>query len=231
MKTRCSTWNIRKHEMDSFAQFLQDVEEAGHRLDADKIEAFGRFGDEIRRVNTVLGLISQNDVDRIPLRHFLDSLMPALKGILPTDGTILDIGSGGGFPGIPLAIFLPGTDFVLVESNRKKSVFLRKMRRVLALHNVTVRNNRAESLAEIIPGRSYDGAVARAVASVSQLVTWCERVLKPGGRLICYKGLHPEEEIDAARTIMKEQDMIMEGIHTYDAGSLEPPALVVLRKR
>lgn len=231
MKTRCSTWNIQKHEMDSFAQFLQGVEESGHRLDADKIEAFDRYRDEIRRVNTALGLISKNDVDRIPSRHFLDSLTPALKGIIPTGGTMLDIGSGGGFPGIPLAIFLPDTDFVLVESNRKKSVFLRKMRRVLALSNVTVQNDRAESLAETLPGRLYDGAVARAVASIGQLANWSGGVLKPGGKLICYKGPRPEEEIDAARTIMKEQDMILEGMHTYEAGASELPTLVVLRKR
>ena len=217
--------------MDSFAQFLQEVEEAGHRLDAHKIGTFSQYGDEIRRVNPALGLISKNDMARIPLRHFLDSLTPALKGILPTGGTMLDIGSGGGFPGIPLAIFLPDTNFVLVESNRKKSAFLRKMRRVLALNNVTVQNDRAESLAETLPGRLYDGAVARAVASIGQLATWCGRVLKPGGKLICYKGPHPEEEIDAARNIMKEQDMILEGIHTYEAGASEPPTLVVLRKR
>ena len=217
--------------MDSFAQFLQDVEEAGHRLDAHKIATFSQYGDEIRRVNPALGLISKNDMARIPLRHFLDSLTPALKGILPTGGKMLDIGSGGGFPGIPLAIFLPDTNFVLVESNRKKSAFLRKMRRVLALNNVTVQNDRAESLAETLPGRLYDGAVARAVASIGQLATWCGRVLKPGGKLICYKGPHPEEEIDAARNIMKEQDMILEGIHTYEAGASEPPTLVVLRKR
>ena len=217
--------------MDSFAQFLQDVEETGHRLDAHKIGTFSQYGDEIRRVNPALGLISKNDMARIPLRHFLDSLTPALKGILPTGGTMLDIGSGGGFPGIPLAIFLPDTNFVLVESNRKKSAFLRKMRRVLALNNVTVQNDRAESLAETLPGRLYNGAVARAVASIGQLAIWCGRVLKPGGKLICYKGPHPEEEIDAARNIMKEQDMILEGIHTYEAGASEPPTLVVLRKR
>lgn len=221
--------------MDSFAQFLQGIEETGHRLDADKIGAFGQYRTEIQRVNTLLGLISKNDMDRIPLRHFLDSLTPALEGVLPTDGTILDVGSGGGFPGIPLAIFMPDTDFVLVESNRKKSVFLRKMRRVLVLNNVTVKHTRAESL----PGleRLYDGAVARAVASIDQLATWCGRVLKPGGKLICYKGPKPEEEIGSARAAIAAQGMVLDDIHRYNEdtpGPSEPPGpptLVVLRKQ
>ncbi|MCY3772893.1 MAG: 16S rRNA (guanine(527)-N(7))-methyltransferase RsmG [Gemmatimonadetes bacterium] len=214
--------------MDSFAQFLQDVGDTGHQLDAHKIGAFGRYRDEIRRVNTVFGLISRNDMDRIPSRHFLDSLMPVLKGILPTDGTILDIGSGGGFPGIPLAILLPDTDFVLVESNRRKSTFLRKMRRVLVLNNVTVEHTRAESLLE--PEKLYDGAVARAVASIGQLVTWCGPVLKPEGKLICYKGPMPEEETKSARAAMAAQGMVVDGIHRYDADAPRSPTLVVLRK-
>lgn len=218
--------------MDSFAQFQLSIEETGHRLDADKIEAFSRYRAELLRVNTLLGLISKNDLVRIPLRHFLDSLAPALKGVLPTGGTVLDIGSGGGFPGIPLAIFMPETNFVLVESNRKKSVFLRKMGRVLVLDNVTVTHTRAESLPE--PERLYDGAVARAVASIGQLVTWCGRVLKPGGELICYKGPKPEEEIDSASAAISAQGMVLDGIHRYNAadpGSPGMPTLVVLRKQ
>ena len=221
--------------MDSFAQFLQGIEKTGHQLDPYKIEAFGRYHAEIRRVNTVLGLISKNDLDRIPLRHFLDSLTPALQGVLPTGGTILDIGSGGGFPGIPLAIFAPDTDFVLVESNRKKSVFLRKMRRVLVLNNVTVKHTRAESLPEL--ERSCDGAVARAVTSIGHLAIWCGRVLKPGGKLICYKGPKFEEEIESARAAIAAQNMVLDGIHRYNddvsgpSSLAGPPTLVVLRKQ
>ena len=218
-------------EMDSFVQFLHGVEEAGHRLDADKTEVFRRYQDEIRRVNALLGLVSENDMDRIPLRHFLDSLTPALKGVLPKGGTILDLGSGGGFPGIPLAIFMPDADFVLVESNLKKNVFLRKMKRVLELNNVTIRHTRAESIPET--ERLFDAAVARAVASIGQLTTWCGRVLKPGGKLICYKGPKPEEETDSAMEAIAAQGMELDGIHRYDAripGSPGSLTLVVLKK-
>lgn len=217
--------------MEPFAQFLLAVEKAGYGLDARKIGAFVRYQEELLRVNSLLGLISRNDAERIPSRHFLDSLTPALKGVLPTGGRILDIGSGGGFPGIPLAIFMPDTDFMLVESNRKKSTFLRKTRRVLALNNVTVHNDRVESLAGTMPGGLYDGAVARAVASIAQLAAWCGSVLKPDGKLICYKGPGPEEEIGSARTIMEKQDLILEGIYSYDFGASGSSTLVVLSKQ
>ncbi len=216
--------------MDAFAHLVHGIEKTGHRLDDRQIQAFIRYRDEIRRVNKSLGLISKNDLDRIPTRHFLDSLTPVFKGILPTSGEILDIGSGGGFPGIPLAIFLPCAEFVLVESNRKKSTFLRHMMRVLALKNVTVHTSRAESLPALISEKRYDVAVTRAVGSIGQMAGWCVNVLKPGGKLICYKGPNPDEEIESAGTALEKQGMMVEGIYRYEEGLTGSPTLVVLRK-
>ena len=230
MNNRCSTWNITNHDMDAIAHFAESVEKTGHRLDCGKLEAFGLYREEILRVNGLLGLISKNDVDRILLRHFLDSLTPALNDVIPAGAIILDIGSGGGLPGIPLAIFLPDTDFVLVESSRKKITFLRHARRILSLSNVTVLHNRAESLSKAAPGKVYDGAVARAVGSIGQLAAWSSCVLKPGGKLICYKGPNPEEEIEASRKVMEDQGMVLENIHRYEPGYLSSLTLVVLKK-
>ena len=162
------------------------------------------------------------------MRHFLDALTPALMGLLPADGKMLDIGSGGGLPGIPLAILMPDTQFVLIESNRRKSTFLSKMRRELMLDNVTVKLARVESIPK--PSELYDGAVARAVASVSRLVTWSGRMLKPGGKLVCYKGPKPEEEIESARAVLEEEKMVLEDIYRYHEDVSESPTLVVLRK-
>lgn len=216
--------------MESIEQFVHGIEELGHRLDTRKYGAFDRYLGEIRRVNGQLGLISRNDLDRIPTRHFLDSVMPVLLGIMPNGGTAIDIGSGGGLPGIPLAIMLSGTRFVLVESNRKKCVFLRQARRVLGLDNVDVCNVRMEMFPENDPGVLYDVAVARAVGTVGQLVGWCGSVLKPGAVLICYKGPGPEEEIESAKPVLEAQGMVWEGTYSYDEGTRDAPTLVVLRK-
>lgn len=216
--------------MDSLEQFVHGIEQHGHRLNARKYGAFERYLGEIHRVNGRLGLISRNDLDRIPTRHFLDSVMPVLMGIMPTGGTVVDVGSGGGLPGIPLAIMLPGTQFVLVESNRKKCAFLGQARRVIGMDNVNVRNMRMEMLPDEDPSVLYDVAVARAVDTVGQLVGWCGSVLKPGAMLICYKGPRPEEEIESAESVMEAQGMVWEGTYPYEEGTPESPTLVVLKK-
>lgn len=216
--------------MDSFKQFVHGMEQLGHPLDARKIRAFEQYLYEIRRVNHVLQIISRNDLERIPSRHFLDSLMPALKGVLPLGGVIVDIGSGGGLPGIPLTIFLPGTNFVTVESNQKKCAFLNLVRRVLSLENLNVCHSRMEQLPERTSGNKYDGAVARAVGSIERLVEWSGPVLKPGGKLVCYKGPGPEAEIESAEAVMEEQDMVWEATVPYEEGVGDSPTLVVIRK-
>ncbi len=217
--------------MESLEHFVHGIEQRGYRLDARKYGAFGRYLYDIRRVNGRLGLISRNDLDRIPTRHFLDSVMPVMMGIISPVGAVIDVGSGGGLPGIPLAIMLPETQFVLVESNRKKCAFLGQARRALGLDNVNVCNMRMEMLTEGDPGVLYDFAVARAVGTIGQLVEWCGSLLKPGAILICYKGPGPEEEIEAAATVMEAQGMVWEGTYPYEEGNTGSPTLVVLKKR
>lgn len=216
--------------MDSIEHFVHGMEKLGHRLDARKIRAFEQYLYEIRRINRTLQITSTNDLERIPSRHFLDSLMPALKGVLPRGGVIVDIGSGGGFPGIPLAIFVPGTNFVTVESNGKKCAFLRMVKRALPLENLNVCDVRIERLTERAPDSMYDGAVARAVSSIGQLVEWSGPILKPGGKLVCYKGPRPEKEIDLAAPAMETQGMVWEATVPYEEGVSDSPTLVVLRK-
>ena len=216
--------------METIELFALRIEELGHRLDDRQIEAFERYLAEIKRVNSQLKLVSRNDLQRIPTRHFLDSVMPSLQGILPLGGSIIDIGSGGGFPGIPLGILLPDTSILLVESNQKKSTFLRQVRRVLSLKNVNVCNERVEKLSEFNTDRLYDCAVARAVGSIGQLAGWCGGVLKPGGKLICYKGPDSEGEIESAGNVLEAEGIVWEGTHSYDESRRDSPTLVVLRK-
>ena len=156
--------------------------------------------------------------------------MPVLKGVLPASGVIVDIGSGGGLPGIPLAIFLPGTQFVLVESNQKKCAFLNLVRRALSLDNLNVYSDRIERLPEQTPDSKYDVAVARAVGSIGQLVEWSGPILKPGGKLVCYKGPGPEEEIESAASVMETRGMVWEATVSYEEGVVDAPTLVVFKK-
>jgi 16S rRNA (guanine527-N7)-methyltransferase len=122
-------------------------------------------------------------------KHVIDSLSvrPWLRG-----ERVADVGSGAGFPGIPLAIVEPGRHFTLIESTGKKCRFLDHLRDALGLANVTVVQSRAESYR---PEERFDTVVARAVGPVSELVRVAGPLVAGGGRLLAMKGRYPEEEL------------------------------------
>ena len=123
-------------------------------------------------------------------RHVLDSLSvrPWLRG-----PAVADIGSGAGFPGIPLAIVVPEFQFTLIESTGKKARFLTHVRDTLRLDNVTVVNERAE---KFHPHAPFSSVLARAVGSVADLLRYSASLVGPGGRLLAMKGRLPKNEID-----------------------------------
>ena len=122
-------------------------------------------------------------------KHLLDSLSvrPHLRG-----QRVADVGSGAGFPGIPLAIVTPGTHFALIESVGKKCRFLEHVRDALGLANVEVVNSRAEAHK---PALRYDTVLARAVGPVADLVRYAGPLVVGGGRLLAMKGRVPEDEL------------------------------------
>jgi 16S rRNA (guanine527-N7)-methyltransferase len=122
-------------------------------------------------------------------KHLLDSLSvrPHLRG-----QRVADVGSGAGFPGIPLAIVTPGTHFALIESVGKKCRFLEHVRDALGLANVEVVNSRAEAHE---PELRYDTVLARAVGPVADLVRYAGPLVAGGGRLLAMKGRVPEDEL------------------------------------
>jgi 16S rRNA (guanine527-N7)-methyltransferase len=122
-------------------------------------------------------------------KHVLDSLSvrPHLRG-----QRVADVGSGAGFPGIPLAIVTPGTHFALIESVAKKCRFLEHCRDALGLANVEVVHSRAEAHK---PAQRYDTVLARAVGPVADLVRYAGPLVAGGGRLLAMKGRVPEDEL------------------------------------
>lgn len=146
-------------------------------------------------------LVSQADRTRLRERH----LAPSLAGLelLPERGKVLDIGSGGGFPALPLAILTPHLTYTLVESNSRKAAFLRRVsRETECAQRVTVLCSRVEELVHS-HGSQFSCITARAVAELPTLVNWSLPLLAPGGRLLFWKGRDWRSEGDPAKLGLK----------------------------
>lgn len=143
------------------------------------------------RWNKTYNLTAIRDPGQMVTRHLLDSL--AMAPFFST-GTLADLGTGPGLPGIPLAITHPGLQVTLVESNGKKCRFMREAVRKLGLSNARVAESRAEALDE--PG-AYDNLTARAMDTLAGIIAVGGHLLRPGGRLLAMKGVVPHEEIAA----------------------------------
>jgi len=156
-------------------------------------EAVTRCAEHLRLIekwNRVHNLTAVRETDQMVVLHLLDSL-----SVLPHLGSarsVLDVGSGAGLPGIPLAIARPDLAVTLLDSSRKKTVFLDQARTELGLSNVTVTCERVEQWK---PDQTFDVVVSRAFAELGEFVDQARHLLAPGGRMIAMKGVYPFEEI------------------------------------
>ncbi len=146
----------------------------------------------LARWNATYNLTAVRDPAQMVPRHLLDSL--AMQPFVRDLGTLADLGTGPGLPGIPLAIATPSLRVTLVESNGKKARFLREAVRQLGLANAEVAESRIEAFH---PQAGFDAITARALATLPQILALGGHLLAPGGRLLAMKGVHPEEEIAA----------------------------------
>lgn len=147
--------------------------------------------------NEQINVISRKDIQSLYEKHVLHSLSIAAVAGFKDGMQIIDIGTGGGFPGVPLAIFFPEVQFLLVDSIGKKLKVVEAVCEVADIRNVATMHGRAEE----IKGRKFDFAVSRAVAPLAQLWTWAKPLLKKGADaeikngLICLKGGDLAQEI------------------------------------
>ena len=145
--------------------------------------------DELERWNRKVNLTAVRDRDEMVTAHIEDSLSarPLLKG-----GRILDVGTGAGFPGLPLAIVEPEREFHLIDSNNKKIQFVLHVVGLLGLDNVTAVKARGEDYA---PGQRFDTVIARALAALPKLVEIAGHHVGEDGVFVALKGRYPEEEL------------------------------------
>lgn len=172
-------------------------------LSQEMLNKFSKYRDLLLEWNEKFNLTAITDKDEIEEKHFIDSLSLD-KYVDLDDKTLLDVGSGAGFPGIPLAIAHPTCKVHLLESNGKKVKFLNEMVKELELNNVTVINVRAE---EYNKRESFNLVTARAVKELNILLEICFHFVKVGGQFIAYKSSNINNEIENAKHAYKVLDI------------------------
>ena len=172
--------------------------ESAVALCGESLPALRSFALDIAAYGEELGLVGPRELDRLWTRHILNS---ALLARLVGPGTLADIGSGAGFPGLVVAIMRPDVACTLIEPLGRRATWLEDESRRLGLHNVTVVNQRAEDVA----GQArYDFVTARAVSALKTLIPLVVPLVRPGGELVLMKGERVDQEIrDAASVLVK----------------------------
>jgi 16S rRNA (guanine527-N7)-methyltransferase len=165
---------------------------------------------ELMKWNRKINLTAITEDREIIIKHFLDSFS-FMKGFTPGPGmALLDMGSGAGFPALPVKIACPEMAITMVESVKKKASFLRHIVRTLGLSGVEVVDRRIEELSESYWTR-FDLVTARAFAAMDKALTSGSAFLKPGGLMILSRG--PEEEIDGA--VLEQKGFTLEGTELF----------------
>lgn len=166
----------------------------------------------IAKWNRVHNLTAVREPERMVVLHLLDSL--SVLAHVASARTLLDVGTGPGLPGIPLAIARPDLQVTLLDSSHKKTAFLRQAKTELGLDNVEVVCERVE---QWHPGRTFDAVVSRAFAELAEFVTQARHLVAPDGLLVAMKGVHPFEEIARIPATHRVQGVVELAVPTLDA--------------
>jgi len=200
----------------------------GVELTPKEIGLFNAFAEELKKWNRKINLTAIKDDREIAVKHFADSL--SLLGRLKTPGTLLDIGSGGGFPAIPLKIMLPQLSVVSVDAVEKKVLFQRHAARILQLQDFSALHLRAEDLTKS-HAATFDSIVSRAFSDLPFFVTLAVPLLRNGGQIIAMKGREGREEALAAEKQLNDLGAkVVDCIHFKLPGSAAERFLVVVEK-
>ncbi len=175
--------------MSSLQQILTDgLSYQGLKLSMEQQQQLVTYVELLDKWNKAYNLTSVRDPQQMMIRHILDSL--ALVPLLQPDQHYIDVGTGPGLPGIPLAIALPDAKFTLLDTLGKRVRFMLQVKHLLKLNNITPVQSRVEDFQAELP---FDAILSRAFASINDMLNWCGHL---GSTFLAMKGIYPQEELD-----------------------------------
>ncbi len=201
-----------------------DAPGAAAEIFGDRLDIARRYADLLADAGVERGLIGPREVDRIWERHILNSAVVA--ELIEPSARLVDVGSGAGLPGLPLAIARPDLSVTLLEPMLRRTEFLAEAVEVLGL-SVAVVRGRAEEPGIVAAIGGADAVVSRAVADIEKLTRWCLPLLRPGGRMLALKGDRAEAEVAEHRLSLKRLGVVEVEVVRCGVGHLSPPTTVV----
>ena len=214
--------------------FKNKIMELSKKIDINiseiQVEKFNEYMQLLLEWNKKINLTAITDESEIILKHFIDSLT-VLKYV-KDNNKIIDVGTGAGFPGIPLAIMNLNIDISLLDSLNKRINFLNEVSNKLELKNIKTIHGRAEDFGQNKETREkFDVAVSRAVANMTTLAEYLLPFVKVGGYAICMKGPNIEEELDKAKFAIKELGGIIEKVDNFNLPDSDIERNIVIIKK
>ena len=186
------------------ALIVEGAKAFGLALDQKQVSRFAAHASELIKWNKKFNLTTITDPRDMALKHYLDSIVPANR--IPPFSALLDIGSGGGFPGIPLKIVCPSIELTLIDGSRKKISFLKHALRSLQINDVEARQTRSEQLVDHPDFVSaFDVIACRALSSLGAFVQMALPLLAEEGIIIAWRGNVSQSEIDALQSDVLEK--------------------------
>ena len=208
----------------------EKLNEFNIEISDNQLEKFDKYMRLLLEWNEKINLTAIVEPDEVKIKHFLDSLT-VLKYI-HDDDKVIDIGTGAGFPGIPLKIMKPDAKITLLDSLNKRINFLNIVIEELGLKNIETIHGRAEEFARNKMYREkYDVAVSRAVANLSTLTEYMLPFVKVGGRCICMKGANVKEELDKAKNAIQELGGKIEKIDNFYLSNNDNERNIIIIKK
>jgi 16S rRNA (guanine527-N7)-methyltransferase len=195
-------------DADEFQALIESAPTYGVEVSRPQLNLFRVYLDELWDWNLHMNLTGLSSRREMVLELFLDSLIPA--PFIPATGKMLDVGSGAGFPALPLKINIPTLKMTLIEANSKKVSFLRHVIRRLNLNDIEVINGRIEQDGGGVKQKEFPLITARAVASLAQTLSWCAPYLCQGGLLVSFLGSHAVEDLKENRRQIDGEGFILQ---------------------